>query len=759
MKKHSSKVLLFFLAAAICVMVFTSALFPLHQETYFIHNFGADYLGVFDELKNNSVLTQDFHTNLSSEYLFFHFTTNGEPLSRGSFEAALENLDSSSRIYHDTISLKQTAAEQSIQLPVHLAPGNYRLTLVFHDFADGQFFSFSKGQTDGTVDLCQIDGIEADGALQLSFACPEQIYPIPWLSAVLLLCILVIALIIQKKLCIFLFSSILICSVASLGIHILLSSHQRALALSTQAIIMLLSAIFYGKREALQLPVMKRTAILKESCIVLASLLLGCIAELGYSMVTDTVLLLPRLAFFCLAAYFILWCVFHRKLWMQNLAPLFLVTSLTAGIALSFFAPATTLVSWDDEIHYANTVYLSQGIRSYFSKADTMMKHREIDKTFSVSQSRKDLVDLEENSIFYSYKPSLSSWMPNRIGYLPHVIGIWIGQILSLPFQYQFLAGRLGSALLYCICIYWGMKRLKSGQSLLFLVALLPTVIFQSASYSYDGWLNILTLLGFSYFIGEMQRPHEPVTTFELCIILLAPAIGCLPKAVYGCILPIFLLMPKEKFADQRSYKRYLLTCCAITAVTLATYVVPFILQGAFTATGDSRGGDVSGTGQLAFIFSNPIAYTKILLGFLKDYLNPNNSYGYTGFLAYLGGTDIHWIYMLLLLSAALLDRKHSDHNYQGLIYKIVPFTFLFGTLCLAVTALYISFNPVGNNTVNGFQPRYIIPLLYPASAFLLNFGKSNPYVQKTTSTLVPIFSVFLLFLSIWNNVVSLYTA
>lgn len=47
----------------------------------------------------------------------------------------------------------------------------------------------------------------------------------------------------------------------------------------------------------------------------------------------------------------------------------------------------------------------------------------------------------------------------------------------------------------------------------------------------------------------------------------------------------------------------------------------------------------------------------------------------------------------------------------------------LFVTIALAATSLYVSFTSVASNTDAGMQPRYILPILFPA---LLLLGSSR---------------------------------
>ena len=46
--------------------------------------------------------------------------------------------------------------------------------------------------------------------------------------------------------------------------------------------------------------------------------------------------------------------------------------------------------------------------------------------------------------------------------------------------------------------------------------------------------------------------------------------------------------------------------------------------------------------------------------------------------------------------------------------FRVVTSIMLFGIIVLIWTAMYLSFTPVGLSKINGVQPRYYIPLMYP---------------------------------------------
>ena len=69
--------------------------------------------------------------------------------------------------------------------------------------------------------------------------------------------------------------------------------------------------------------------------------------------------------------------------------------------------------------------------------------------------------------------------------------------------------------------------------------------------------------------------------------------------------------------------------------------------------------------------------------------------------------------------------------------------------IAVIASSMYISFTPVGHHTVNGCQPRYLIPLLFPAW-YINSFDRVN---LKWNRNLLPLMMIAVMGLI---NIVSL---
>ena len=337
------------------------------------------------------------------------------------------------------------------------------------------------------------------------------------------------------------------------------------------------------------------------------------------------------------------------------------------------------------------------------------------------------------------------------VAYIPAAVGLWVARLFSLPSSVAFLMGRLFSLAYFALVAFFACKRLKSGKMLLCVCALVPTMMYLAANYSYDAWLAGFLMLGFAIFAGELQRPCEPLRWRWFLLMVAAFLVGLGPKAVYVPVAAMLLFMPRFKFAKSAhgsggkdaasqgkqaggedssnvatpfapalTHGRYLVIVFASAAFVLATFVLPLLFAG--PGTGDARGGDVNPAVQIAFITGSPLAYLTVFFKFCAYFFSIGNvPFILTDFCG-VETSDYAYGVMALLLAAALTDRNACDTAYATHSKRAAMFALLLLTFFLICTALFISFTPAGWDWITGVQGRYLLPLLVPFGLFCLNF-------------------------------------
>lgn len=475
-----------------------------------------------------------------------------------------------------------------------------------------------------------------------------------------------------------------------------------------------------------------------------------------------------------------------------------LVIMLAAGFLFAAMVPLYTHASWDDHIHYDRTVAASYLLNPEYSVADQMLVNRSFNDVadysrYPNSETYHDPYDLRNQQIIYAQLnaegendaravrmegPTTLREVPITeyylVAYVPGAVALWFARLLSLPATAGFLLGRLANLFAYAFVVYFAMRRLKSGKLVMAACALIPEAVFLAAGYSYDFWVTSFVMLGFGYFIGELQRPDEPLTWRRLGVMTGAFLIGLGPKAVYVPVAAMLLFMPKEKFAKgsarevargagreafpaaqakageegaspcatgepaletsafapyqpriRLTQAKYVVIMLLSAAFVVATIVVPMFVGGDSYA-GDSRGGNVDPAYQIAFILGQPAAFAEIFLDFLKWYVAPEEAHHVLVDFCGVQTSFIDAVLIVLLPLVALLDRRGCDAVYATHVKRICMWVLTLVTIVLMAVALFISFTAVDAGRINGMQGRYLIPLLYPLLALGCNLKTAS---------------------------------
>ena len=267
----------------------------------------------------------------------------------------------------------------------------------------------------------------------------------------------------------------------------------------------------------------------------------------------------------------------------------------------------------------------------------------------------------------------------------------------------------------------------------------MPTALYLAVNFSCDAFIFSLTALGFAYFIGELQRKDEPLSTKNAVIMLSAVALAAAPKPIYFILLAPMLFLPKEKLGSKQRTLRFRAAVLLLMLLVALTFVLPFLIN-TDTYTDVRGGADVSASGQIKYILSQPFAYAKTLFRFLAGWFSFGESAPYTVFYAYVyrGSSFLGTLYLALLLFVTVADRtreKTPDLSVESR-YRIPSLLTLFLAVCLIVTSLYVGFTPVGADFVNGCQFRYVFPLL-PLLLYVLGSIRLRAFTDEGKMTLL----------------------
>ncbi|MBQ2933583.1 MAG: DUF2142 domain-containing protein [Clostridia bacterium] len=427
-----------------------------------------------------------------------------------------------------------------------------------------------------------------------------------------------------------------------------------------------------------------------------------------------------RCLFICGIVSALTFIVSHIKNKEKGCEKLFAILMLHIGIVMIFCSPFGH-ICWDFDSHskfVLTSSYIGEG---YKSEADDLIfTNREYyNPKDNAANNIANIEYLNEAGTKLSGKHASST----TIAHLPIGTGVAVSRFLGATYVAASNIGRLLNLITCVLVCYLAMKKLKSGKMILATIALLPTNMFLMTSYAYDAWVTSFVFLGVAYFISEIQQPDKSISAMDTFIMCLSLILACLPKQIYMPLMIIpFFMYKKWKTKGERN--KYYIICFFMTVLMFALLMIRAFSS--VTSGGDTRGGsEVNSMEQVKFILGEPFNYARILLRFLGEYLSVDSMKTYINYYAYMGfGTQIvTWIFIACIMFTTLTDKNEYDRFKGKQLLRIINILIFIGLAALVATSLYISFTPVRNATVEGCQPRYIIPLLFPLLAVLTNPG------------------------------------
>ena len=298
------------------------------------------------------------------------------------------------------------------------------------------------------------------------------------------------------------------------------------------------------------------------------------------------------------------------------------------------------------------------------------------------------------------------------IGYIPQAVGISIARALGHSPLLGLYLGRILNLLATAILVFFAIRAVPFGKSLVALVALLPMFVFEAGSLSVDG----LALSGALLFLALVLRlrSSESVRTTDLVLLGLAAALLLNTKAGFAVLVFLIFAVPPRRFGGTR---RYVAWVCSILAVTfglaaLLMFTAPNQLIAVPAGVDQAR--------QLSFVLHHPWAFVKVLAATLNHvslgntdltYVPaslPEETYGFLGWLT----VRLPAIGFYAMVTAAVLLLGYRETIsltwWSRTVMAVTAVLFSIG----AALALYLGWSPVGASVVGGLQGRYIIPAL-----------------------------------------------
>lgn len=415
------------------------------------------------------------------------------------------------------------------------------------------------------------------------------------------------------------------------------------------------------------------------------------------------------------------WKKFNR---LENI---YLVFGLLAGILMAFIIPPFEVP--DEDSHYYKSWEIAGGQifcqpyekRSNLipSTATDLPKYYKLKKkkkkleNFDFSKVRQEIISKRDYSLVEGERTQFCSAAP--LGHLPAAGIFAISRVLNLPFSVSFYLARIANLLISVTVIYLAIKITPIGKKIFLIIALFPIVIQETASLSYDAFHLSLSLLFVATILRFCSQPNLILSkksyfkNLTLSLVALNIKYGYFPLAL------LFIVLPSGKFKTKKQewFAKSLFVALNGFFFLLLYKVFQF-------PTKWPEGIDIAA--QMKFVLLNPIEFFFTVINSLNDnfYFYWESMIGIPGpfrepfpILLYI------LIFFGLLFFAARTKEDFIFATWQRLIFFISGIV----TLFLLFFVLYLIWTPVGKDSVNGVQGRYLV---LPFVVMLISLYKSN---------------------------------
>ena len=412
-------------------------------------------------------------------------------------------------------------------------------------------------------------------------------------------------------------------------------------------------------------------------------------------------------------------------------------------IGLSFAILTPLFYSYDENQHlirsynnsYGNFILSNNDMQKWPSKLANLIGDRYnfiIPSTYTTYKNSMPYLTELGKSEEVSVKISSTAGPYLFVAYLASGLGMFMGRILNLPFGVTFYLGRILNVILYASIVSLAIKLCKKTSKLIFAFGLIPPILFQSGSYSADVFTNAFCLLSFGLTFHYLENSKK-IGVKELFVLLLVYSFTYLSKIAYFPITLLIWLIPKEKFKTNSLWSKIIISLSGIIMFGIGTIyaskfgIVQYHLPGVDVKL------------QLLNILRNPFSYLYVIINTFQTSLIPliSASLGQLAYCGVLGDIEIGLMIIGLIIVTLSTDLKLKIKD------KFIIFLYVVASVGASLSALYLSFNPVGALTVDGFQGRYLFPVLM---AFFMLFNSSKCQLKvKEENVMKIIASIFIL--------------
>lgn len=436
----------------------------------------------------------------------------------------------------------------------------------------------------------------------------------------------------------------------------------------------------------------------------------------------------------------------------------YLIAALSWGIIMVFLVPPFQVP--DEPAHYFRAWSVAE--LQVFAHRDQTV---DIPSNVATLPSRVGSAVVEWSAASYSTHRARSLlWEPlsktmqrqttsaagySPVGYLPQAAGIEVARLLGhSPLLGLYLA-RAFNLLFSALIVFFALRLVPFGKSLMAIVALLPMSVSLMASASPDALVISGAMLVTALAVNFSRR--ERVSAHDMVWLGVAAAVMLNVKPGYAVLALLALMITPRQIGGAR---RWLVGEASVIGIACAVGgLVMITAPSASSASLASLGvPGVNQHEQLSLLAHNPLIFAQVVITTFDGIglWLAQSAYGLLGWLTVglpLVGLGLAGLAVVLLLSQN--EPIPTTPWQRGVLASVA--LLLAGTVSLA---MYVTWTSVGAPAISGLQGRYFIPAIVPALFALYGIRLTR---ERTLVSLLLVVAIVLALTTLKALVVSYY--
>jgi len=347
--------------------------------------------------------------------------------------------------------------------------------------------------------------------------------------------------------------------------------------------------------------------------------------------------------------------------------------------------------------------------------------------------------------------PNIGQYSP--LAYFPQALAAFFGRHLNFSAGAIYYAMCFASLFFVAICVFFAMKILPEKKFLIFLIASMPMFLAEIISTSADAVTYGICLLGSAWLLSQ-RKNFNAITCREIFLLIIFSVCLGLLKSVYGTILILYFLMPRQRFKNVLHFAGFgiFLLVLELTVAGVWSYFAITANEVELFSNFYLGHADVDPLLQKNFILESPTAFLNAVFNTLT--FGENAKFFIKTFVGRLGSYNI---FLPSYFVASYMVTLIFCGGFLGnLGLKIFQRFLIFFVIMVSVTGIfvieYIIWSPVGGNLIEGIQGRYFIPVaLFGFSIF------SCLSPPKYANLIVLLIGIFSALVTIWTTYSAFY--